>query len=80
MCQAIILFFYITLAGPTKDMIDDFWRMVWQQKADKIVMLTNLIEMGQVRIISKKKTCGGCQYIYIYVVTCGMLLCIEIPI
>ncbi|WAQ98559.1 PTPRE-like protein, partial [Mya arenaria] len=37
---------FIASQGPTKNMIDDFWRMVWQQKADKIVMLTNLIEMA----------------------------------
>jgi len=24
--------------------LDDFWRMVWQQRAAKIVMLTNLDE------------------------------------
>lgn len=29
-------------------MIDDFWKMVWQLKSDKIVMLTNLVEMGAV--------------------------------
>ncbi|WAQ98520.1 PTPRE-like protein [Mya arenaria] len=37
---------FIASQGPTKNMIDDFWRMIWQQKADKIVMLTNLIEMA----------------------------------
>jgi len=29
-------------------MIDDFWRMIWQLKSDKVVMLTNLIELGAV--------------------------------
>lgn len=37
---------FVASQGPTVEMIDDFWRMVWQLKSDKIVMLTNLIEMG----------------------------------
>ncbi|WAQ98719.1 PTPRE-like protein [Mya arenaria] len=32
-------------------MIDDFWRMVWQENAEKIVMLTNLIEMASVKCL-----------------------------
>jgi len=32
-------------------MIDDFWRMIWQLKSDKVVMLTNLIELGAVSTI-----------------------------
>ncbi|WAQ98711.1 PTPRF-like protein [Mya arenaria] len=32
-------------------MIDDFWRMVWQENAEKIVMLTNLIEMATVKCL-----------------------------
>lgn len=39
---------YIFVLGPTKAMIDDFWRMIWQQKSDKIVMLTNVVELGVV--------------------------------
>ncbi|XP_052794509.1 tyrosine-protein phosphatase 9-like [Mya arenaria] len=32
-------------------MIDDFWRMVWQENVDKIVMLTNLIEITTVKCL-----------------------------
>jgi len=39
------------LSGPTEHMVNDFWLMVWQQNVEKIVMLTNPIETGQVRPI-----------------------------
>ncbi|XP_050400814.1 receptor-type tyrosine-protein phosphatase T isoform X2 [Patella vulgata] len=35
---------FIASQGPNKTMIRDFWRMVWQLKISKIVMLTNLVE------------------------------------
>ncbi|XP_064597919.1 receptor-type tyrosine-protein phosphatase T-like [Liolophura sinensis] len=38
---------YIATQGPTPVMIDDFWKMVWQEKCGKIVMLTNLLETGR---------------------------------
>ena len=34
--------------GPTKDMVDDFWQMIFQENISLIVMLTNVIEKGAV--------------------------------
>lgn len=42
--------------GPTKAMMNDFWRMVWQQKAEKLVMLTKLVETEVVNICSIQNT------------------------
>ncbi|XP_069134513.1 receptor-type tyrosine-protein phosphatase mu-like [Argopecten irradians] len=38
---------YIATQGPRPGTVNDFWRMVWQQRTGKIVMLTNLIEGGK---------------------------------
>ncbi|XP_060073690.1 receptor-type tyrosine-protein phosphatase kappa-like [Ylistrum balloti] len=35
---------YVATQGPRPGTVNDFWRMVWQLKTNKIVMLTNLIE------------------------------------
>ncbi|CAL1532179.1 unnamed protein product, partial [Lymnaea stagnalis] len=39
---------FIACQGPNKVIINDFVRLLWEQKVDKVVMLTNLIEEGQV--------------------------------
>ena len=41
--------FYV---GPTKDIINDFWRMIWQEDIGKIVMLTNLEEENKVFVLN----------------------------
>ncbi|XP_021356828.1 receptor-type tyrosine-protein phosphatase epsilon-like isoform X2 [Mizuhopecten yessoensis] len=43
-CQA-----YVACQGPKPNTVDDFWRMVWQLNTGKIVMVTNLIEGGNVK-------------------------------
>ena len=37
---------FIATQGPRPKSIDDFWRLVWQEKSSNIVMLTQLKEQG----------------------------------
>ena len=37
---------FIAPQGPRPKSIDDFWRLVWQEKSRSIVMLTQLKEQG----------------------------------
>ncbi|XP_052809451.1 receptor-type tyrosine-protein phosphatase alpha-like [Mya arenaria] len=54
---------FIASQGPNKSMIDEFWRMVWQENAEKIVMLTNLIEMATVKCLQYWPEMGQtCSY------------------
>lgn len=36
------------ISGPMSKTSSDFWRMIWQEQVECIVMLTNLIEGGKV--------------------------------
>ncbi|KAH9490893.1 hypothetical protein Btru_034224 [Bulinus truncatus] len=40
---------FIASQAPTKVIINDFIRMLWEQKVDKVVMLTNLIEDNKIK-------------------------------
>ena len=40
---------YIATQGPLPTTIEDFWRLVWEQRCSAIVMLTHLVEGDKVR-------------------------------
>ena len=48
MGQNIILLFYYFILGPVVAAFNDFWRMIWEQDANKIIMVTNLVEKSRV--------------------------------
>ena len=39
-----ILIFVLFLSGPKSNTMKDFWQMIWQERVEKIVMVTQLVE------------------------------------
>jgi protein tyrosine phosphatase len=55
---------FIATQGPLAYTIADFWRMVWEQKATVIIMLTDLIEKNKVKCEQYWPTSQGNTEIY----------------
>ena len=43
------LYTRVRISGPNDLIMNDFVRMLWEQKVDRVVMLTGLVEDGKVR-------------------------------
>lgn len=46
---SIICVFFIIGLGPMEDTVSDFWRMIWEQHLELVLMLTNLEEYSKTK-------------------------------
>ncbi|XP_052776637.1 uncharacterized protein LOC128214286 isoform X2 [Mya arenaria] len=53
---------YIAAQGPTKEILLDFWRMVWQLRIGKIIMLTKLKEDKKMKCVQYWPDEGSIEY------------------
>jgi protein tyrosine phosphatase len=60
---------YIAAQGPKGDTLDDFWRLVWQQRVKVIVMLTRCQERGVSKCAQYWPVVGTCVAMGNYVIT-----------
>lgn len=54
---------YIATQGPLAETFGDFWRMVWEQRAASVVMMTRLEEKSRVGHQDSHPTISQCLYI-----------------
>ena len=52
--------FVLKIQGPLPDTSGHFWLMVWEQNSKAILMLNRIIEKGQVRITSYRRSFYKC--------------------
>ncbi|WAR16991.1 PTPRT-like protein, partial [Mya arenaria] len=64
---------YIAALGPMSKQLGDFspfWQMIWQEKVEKIVMLTNLVEKGKDKCEQYWPHPGNSKHYGMYYVSC----------
>ena len=63
---------YIATQGPIQGTFPAFWKMVWEQNTQVIVMITHLFENGKVRILLSKLYFGWCLYLSVICISAQM--------
>ncbi|XP_065069136.1 receptor-type tyrosine-protein phosphatase S-like isoform X1 [Rhopilema esculentum] len=53
---------FIATQGPLENTVADFWRMIWEQNCNNIVMLTKLFEKSKERSCQYWPNCGSATY------------------